>query len=44
MRWSAKCSWGRLPLIVWVPAEDLEELNENIVGFIEVVGEYRGPA
>ena len=24
--------------------EDLEELNENIVGFIEVVGEYRGPA
>ena len=25
----------------WIPAEDLEELNENIFGLIEVVGEYR---
>ncbi len=25
----------------WVPAEDLEELNRNIVGMIEVVREYR---
>jgi hypothetical protein len=25
----------------WVPAEDLEELNDNIVGAIEVIGEYR---
>ena len=25
----------------WVPAEELEELNSNIVGLIEVVGEYR---
>lgn len=25
----------------WIPAEDLDELNENIVGMIEVVGEYR---
>ncbi len=25
----------------WVPAEDLEELNDNIVGLIEVVGEFR---
>ena len=25
----------------WVPAEDLEKLNENIVGLIEVIGEYR---
>ena len=24
----------------WVPAEDLEELNRNIVGSIEVVGEF----
>ena len=24
----------------WIPAEDLEELNANIVGFIEVIGEY----
>ena len=25
----------------WVPAADLEELNDNIVGLIEVIGEYR---
>ena len=25
----------------WIPAEALEELNENIVGTIEVIGEYR---
>jgi hypothetical protein len=25
----------------WVPAEDLEELNRNIVGEIEVLAEYR---
>ena len=24
----------------WIPAEDLEELNRNIVGLIEVIGEY----
>jgi hypothetical protein len=25
----------------WIPAEDLEQLNRNIVGKIEVVAEYR---
>jgi hypothetical protein len=25
----------------WIPAEDLAEFNRNIVGKIEVVGEYR---
>ncbi|SRR5258708_7729205 len=25
----------------WIPAEDLEQLNENIAGRIEVIGEYR---
>jgi hypothetical protein len=25
----------------WIPAEDLAELNRNIVGLIEVIGEYR---
>jgi len=25
----------------WIPAEDLEELNQNIVGKIEVIGEYK---
>ena len=24
----------------WIPAEKLEELNDNIVGLIEVIGEY----
>jgi hypothetical protein len=28
----------------WVPAEELEELNDNIIGVIEIIGEYRGPA
>ena len=25
----------------WIPAEELEELNDNIVGKIEVIGEYK---
>ncbi|MEA5604142.1 hypothetical protein [Nostoc sp. UHCC 0252] len=25
----------------WIPAEELEELNSNIVGKIEVIGEYK---
>ncbi len=25
----------------WIPAEDLDELNDNIIGLIEVIGEYR---
>jgi hypothetical protein len=25
----------------WIPAEELEELNENIVGEIEVIAEYK---
>ncbi|MBN1515261.1 hypothetical protein JXA32_01705 [Candidatus Sumerlaeota bacterium] len=25
----------------WIPAEELEELNDNIIGLIEVIGEYR---
>ncbi len=28
----------------WIPAERLEELNNNIVGVIEVIAEYRGEA
>ena len=24
----------------WIPAEELEEMNANIVGLIEVIGEY----
>src|SRR5262245_47542607 len=32
---------GRTILQYWIPAEDLEELNDNIVGTIEVIAEYR---
>jgi hypothetical protein len=28
----------------WIPAGELDELNDNIVGKIEVIGEYRGAA
>jgi hypothetical protein len=31
---------GRIHTEWWIPAEDLEELNENIVGVIEVIGKY----
>jgi hypothetical protein len=31
---------GRTILEYWIPAEDLDELNANIVGQIEVVAEY----
>ncbi len=27
---------------LWIPAEDLAEMNANIVGRIEVIAEYRG--
>ncbi|MBO0725121.1 MAG: hypothetical protein J2P52_05950 [Blastocatellia bacterium] len=26
----------------WIPAEDLQEFNRNIVGLIEVIAEYQG--
>jgi hypothetical protein len=32
---------GRTILEYWIPAADLEELNDNIVGLIEVIAEYR---
>jgi hypothetical protein len=31
---------GRTILEYWIPADDLRELNANIVGVIEVVAEY----
>jgi hypothetical protein len=34
---------GRLHEEYWVPAEELAELNANLVGPIEVVAEYRPP-
>ncbi len=32
---------GQLHTEWWIPAEELDELNKNIVGLIEVIGEYR---
>jgi hypothetical protein len=32
---------GKVHTEWWIPAEDLEDINNNIVGFIEVIGEYR---
>jgi hypothetical protein len=32
---------GETILEYWIPAEDLEAFNDNIVGLIEVVAEYR---
>jgi hypothetical protein len=28
----------------WIPADELEELNDNIVGLIELIGEYHAKA
>ena len=33
---------GALHLEYWIPAEKLDEFNQNIVGKIEVVSEFRG--
>jgi hypothetical protein len=27
----------------WIPADQLDEFNRHIVGFIEVIGEFRAP-
>ncbi len=32
---------GELQTEWWIPAEDLDQLNDNIVGLIEVIGEYK---
>ncbi len=32
---------GKIHNELWVPAEELEEFNRNIIGNIEVIGEYR---
>lgn len=35
---------GRVHDEYWIPAEDLDEFNENIVGEIEVIHEFHGTA
>jgi len=41
-RYPAQKVGGRTAWELWVPAEELEEFNRNIVGLIEVVAEFRG--
>ena len=40
-RYDVQQAGGRTILEYWIPAEDLDEFNANIVGLIEVVAEYR---
>ena len=40
-RYEVQQAGGATILEYWIPAEDLVELNANIVGTIEVVAEYR---
>ena len=40
-RYPVRQAGGRTILELWVPAEELTEFNEHIVGLIEVVHEFR---
>lgn len=40
-RYEVQQAGGQTILEYWIPAEDLDELNENMVGRIEVVAEFR---
>lgn len=42
-RYPARQVGGHDILELWIPAEDLDELNANIIGRIEVVHEFNGP-
>ena len=39
-RYPAQTVGGSVHKELWIPAEDLEELNRNIVGLIEVIAEF----
>ena len=39
-RYAVQQAGGQTILEYWIPAEDLDELNANIVGLIEVVAEF----
>lgn len=40
--YEVKVVGGRTHEEYWIPAEDLENFNQNIVGKIEVISEFRG--
>ena len=41
-KYDVKIVGGKTHEEYWIPAEDLEEVNLNIVGKIEVISEFRG--
>ena len=41
-RYEIQTVGGSIHQEYWIPAEELEEFNLNIVGLIEVIAEYRG--
>jgi hypothetical protein len=43
-RFSVQTVGGRQHQELWVPADDLDEFNANIVGPIEIVAAFRGSA
>lgn len=40
-RYDVQQAGGQTILELWIPAEELEEFNDHIVGLIEVVAEFR---
>jgi hypothetical protein len=42
MRYTVQTVGTRVHKEYWIPAEDLEELNRNLIGPIEVVASFRG--
>jgi len=43
-RYEVQTVGGSIHQEYWIPAEELEAFNENIVGSIEVIASYRGEA
>lgn len=41
-KYETKIVGGKIHEEYWIPAEELEEFNQNIVGKIEVIAEFRG--
>ncbi|HSK72686.1 MAG TPA: hypothetical protein VK892_13375 [Pyrinomonadaceae bacterium] len=41
-KYEVKTVGGKTHEEYWIPAEDLEEFNRNIVGKIEVISEFKG--
>lgn len=42
LRYEIQTVGGSVHQEYWIPSEELEEFNQNIVGLIEVIAEYRG--